>query len=679
MNFYLSLFKVMLSCKFANRIGYIFVIALFINLYSCGALAQTNMYTYNMCTYNQGVVPQTNMGTYYMCTYNMWKRLLSEPSESIEIIQFLQEHPNWPRKTTLVEILEKSLNDSENPKVLDWFEKNPPLTAEGAVFYIKILLKTGKTDEAHTLIRTTWKEKDFPKELSFQFRKTYADVIQPEDDQARVNRLLYKENVSASQEMMSWLNESQQDLVKTRLELIQEKPTAPQKLKNILTFIKDDKGLLFNQIKWNRRQRNDETAIDLIAQVSLDGNAEEMQFPDEWWVERNILGRRMIEAKRFDDALRVMKDHKLTRGENFANAEWLIGWLYLRFLNQPNKALDRFQNLYSKVGSPISKARAAFWAAEAAKTIGQTEEVRDWYKLASAHPATYYGQLAISKLNSMGIQPTQTKFLQSLSVPPEIRKRFENRELVQVIKLIPKTEKEEFVTLFFIKLSEIIDDPVEQKLLVELAHKVGSSYAAVETAKKVSRAHIPMIPMAYPLLPPNLRNTIKKIGNNSPFLACFTHAIIRQESRFDPKALSSAGAQGLMQLMPATAQQEIRKLETIKGLRIPLSASLYNIDKNVSLGVLHIKQLLEEFNGSLILTIAAYNAGKKAVKEWIELFGDPTDSKIDIIDWIELIPYAETRNYVQRVMENFMMYQERFKNSKHTDYDLGQYLRVRLH
>lgn len=649
----------MLSCKFANRIGYIFVISLL----TCQAMAQTN-----------------NTNVHYMTVYNTWKQLLSEPSKPTEMIQFIQNHPDWPRKTNLIEILEKSLNGTEDgTMLLTWFEKNPPLTTEGAISYIKILLKAGKTEEAHALVRKTWREKDFSKSMSSEFRNSYASIIQNEDDQARVNRLLYKEDISASQDMLTWLDQSQQDLVKTRLELIQEKPTASEKLSNTLTFVKDDKALLFNQIKWHRRQRNDQTAIDLIAEASIEHNPEEAQFPDEWWVERNILGRRMIEAKRFSEALKVMQGHKLTRGESFANAEWLIGWLQLRFLNQPNEAFSRFQNLYNNVSSPISKARAAFWAAEAAKTMGQTEEAREWYKWASSHSATYYGQLSISRLNSMGLQSVKFKFLQPLLVSAEIKKTFENRELVKVVKLLPKTERDEFVASFFIKLGEIIDDPAEQQLLVELAHKLGSSYAAVQTAKKVSRTQISMTPVAYPLLSANLRNMIQKISQSNSFLAHFAHAIIRQESRFDPKALSPAGAQGLMQLMPATAEQEVKKLRDVKGTKSLLKGSLYTVEKNVCLGVSHIKHLLQEFNGSLVLTIAAYNAGKKAVREWIELFGDPTDPKIDIIDWIELIPYAETRNYVQRVMENFIVYQERFKNSNQSDYDLGQHLKVRLH
>jgi soluble lytic murein transglycosylase len=660
MKFHIPPFSVMLSCNFANRITGVFAAGLLFCLLSCQTMAQQN----------------TN--TYYINTYNTWKCLLSEPSKPTEIIQFIQNHPDWPRKTNLIEILERSLNGTEDQSMLlQWFEKNPPLTVEGAILYIKILLKIGKTEEAQALIKTTWREKDFSKSLSSEFRKTYATIIQAEDDQARVNRLLYKEDISASQDMLAWLDQSQQDLVKTQLELIQEKPTASQKLSNTLTFIKNNKTLAFNQIKWNRRQRNDQAAIDLIMSFSPENNQEETRFPDEWWTERNILGRRMIEAKRFSEALKVMQGHKLTRGENFANAEWLIGWLQLRFLNQPNEALQRFQNLYNSVGSPISKARAAFWTAEAAKAVGQTEEAREWYKWASVHPATYYGQLAISRLNVMGIQLAQFKFLRSPSASLEVKKKFEDRELVKVIKLLPNGEREEFVTPLFIKLADSIDDPTEQELLVELAHKVGSSYAAVQTAKKVSRTQIPMTPVAYPLLSANLRNTIKKMGDKGEFLACFTHAIIRQESRFDPNALSSAGAQGLMQLMPATANQEIKKLKRVK---ISHKAPLYNVEKNVYLGVSHVKNLLTEFQGSLVLTIAAYNAGKKAVLEWIGLFGNPiTDPNIDIVDWIELIPYAETRNYVQRVMENFIVYQERFKNSLRSDYDLSQHLKVCLH
>lgn len=618
--------------------------------------------------------------------YNTWKRLVTGSASPLDIIHFINTHPDWPSKNILIKKLEGALTGTEPPQIIfNWFQNNRPLTAEGAFIYIKLLLKSGNKEEAYALIKNTWIKKDFSPGFANTFRKEFSKAISTEDDLKRVNRLLYKENITAVKEMLKWLTPAQQDLVKTRIALIQEKATASQTLANLKVFIRNHPGLLFDQIKWHRKQKNNKEALEIL-QHGAEMNLEETEYADEWWQERNILGRRMIEEKRFQDAYKIMKNHKLVSGENFANAEWLLGWLQLRFLKQPFEAYQRFQYLFEKVKTPISRARAAFWAGEAAKELGKIEQANGWYKIGSEHPATYYGQLSISRLNVLGVKLTNFNKFTPLPTNSEVRKRFEGRELVKVIKLIPKTEKEEFVAPFFIKLGEIIYDPREQELLINLAHSIGSSYAAVQTAKKVSHSKIPMAKTAYPLLSTPLQKIIH--DTNHPYTAfsskkhlfnSFVHAIIRQESRFNPKALSPAGARGLMQLMPATAQREIKRISSNKNSKNISSSSLFDMKHNLTLGTSHISKLLYDFNGSLILAAAAYNAGANAVNEWIGLFGDPRHKSIDTICWIELIPYAETRNYVQRVMENFIMYQERLKETSHGMHDLVQHLNAPVH
>ncbi|MBY0281237.1 MAG: lytic transglycosylase domain-containing protein [Alphaproteobacteria bacterium] len=611
--------------------------------------------------------------------YNTWKRLINGPVSPVEIINFLNTHPDWPLKTHLTKKLEMALTGTENSQTLfAWFQNNPPLTAEGSFIYIRLLLNSGKKNEASALIKKTWIQNDFSPSMAKNFKSNFSWALTSEDNMKRMNRLLYKEDIKAAQGMLKWLSQAQQDLVKTRIALIQEKATANQSLANTKVFTKDHPGLIFDQIKWNRRRKNNKDAMQLLQ--SPEKNAEEAEYADEWWQERNILGRRMIEEKRFQDAYKVMQDHKLLSGENFANAEWLLGWIQLRFLNQTFEAYQRFQQLFEKVKTPISRARAAFWAGEAAKELGKTEQSKGWYKIGSEHPATYYGQLSMSRLNAQGVKLASIKNLISLTPSPLVRKRFEERELVKVIKLIPKTEKNEFVSPFFIKLGQIIKDPAEHELLVDLAHNKGSSHTAVETAKKVSQSKAPLVKTAYPLLSTSLQKVIHSTNHSfTPFASkkhlfnSFVHAIIRQESRFNPNALSPAGAKGLMQLMPATAQREIKRISFNK------SASLFDTKSNLALGASHISNLLNDYSGSLILTAAAYNAGQRAVGEWITLFGDPRHSTIDTISWIELIPYAETRNYVQRVMENFIIYQERLKDKPLVRHDLGQHLKVNLH
>jgi len=606
--------------------------------------------------------------------YTTWKRLMDQSVPASEIMQFIDHHPKWPAQEILIKKAEKALSGKEDSKrLLSWFEKHPPLSTEGTFLYIKALLNSGKKGQAHALIQKVWAEGDFSAKFAKTFRSLFAKVIRSEDDLNRVNRLLYNEDIRAAQEILPHLNRAQQDLVKTRIALIQESTAAPKKLSETQVFIKNHPGLHYDQIKWYRKQKNNEKAIDLLCQTK---EAEEVKYADEWWRERNILARRMIEEKRFEQAFRVIKGHKLTKGENFANAEWLLGWLQLRFLNQPSGAYERFQSLYQAVKSPISRARAAFWAGEAAKALAQIDQANNWHKIGAGHPGTYYGQLSLSQLNAQNPKLAGVKFLRPLSKTPEIQKRFEDRELVKVIKLIPKRDLEKFAPLFVLKLSEALDDVSEKELLVELAHKV-SPHSAVQVAKKMGYTHVPMIKSAYPLLSKSHRNIIHQFGGKDPLFASFVHAVIRQESRFNPKALSEAGAQGLMQLMPETAKIELKKISFQKKTAFT-KQSLFDPSKNLTVGASHLSTLLQEFNGSLVLAAAAYNAGKKAVKEWIALFGDPRDQAVNVIDWVELIPYGETRNYVERVMENFITYQERFDETPASLYDLGQHLRANL-
>ena len=251
-------------------------------------------------------------------------------------------------------------------------------------------------------------------------------------------------------------------------------------------------------------------------------------------------------------------------------------------------------------------------------------------------------------------------------------KQFEKRPLVKVLKSLSQPDRDKYLFFFLFKLSELIHEPEEQKLLVQLAKQMGGDHAITEISREISKKRYVVTEVAYPTLNTlQQTNFIAKVAGKRPLFHCLTHAIIRQESRFNPKAESSAGATGIMQLMPATAAEQIKKLKGY-GLTVQQRASLFDPEKNLILGTVHLDQLITEYGGNIVLISAAYNAGRGNVRKWLRLFGDPRETNLSWIDWIEMLPYNETRDYIHRVLENFMVYQYRLPQTKKATHDLGQ-------
>jgi soluble lytic murein transglycosylase len=607
-----------------------------------------------------------------LSSFNSWKILLTTPTSIHAIMGFLNLHPDWPCQEKLLEKLETALTGTE-PGLLDWFHKFKPITPEGAFIYANLLVLEGKHEVAKKLVKEIWSEKAFSGTLAKKFRSTFADFLNAGDDFNRASFLLYDGNMGAAEELLPNLSPIHQDIIKARLALMRGNKNATKQAEDTCVGAKSPPSLIFSMVNFYRSQKTDSGNQECLRLLNDDAIAdEESHFAEKWWNERNILARRMIEEKKYEEAAKLIERHKLTKGEQYANAEWILGWLYLQYLNRPLEAKNRFQKLYENVSSPISKSRMAFWMGETLKILGENTGSIQWYEKAAHYGLTFYGQLAISRLRARGhggnilLEETQPSF--------EIKKQFQNREFVKLLKSIYKTEADEHVLPFFLKLADSISNPTEQSLLVDFALSHGNAYKAVLMCKKVSRTQIPNTPNCFPELKKKTKHIVEKI-NTHTFFQAFVHAIIRQESRFDAKATSSANAMGLMQVIQKTAQDEMTRAKTY-GISVPLRQSLYHEEKNVMLGTFHILHLLDKFDGSLVLAIAAYNAGPKPVNDWIEQFGDPRLATTNLLNWIENIPFGETRNYVQRVMENLMVYLH--KLNKGTQYDLATLLAQKM-
>lgn len=567
----------------------------------------------------------------------MWLRLQQNASFS-EIQAFLQRHPEWPHQHQLRKKAEKELaiGGASNSVILAWFKRYPPLTADGVKVYVYALIASNQIGVAQKYLRNIWPTLSLTLVEAQQIAQLFPKLLSPQAYFNRASHLLNLEDQTQVVWLLPKLTSLQQKIIQARIALQKQQPQASQLLANLPIQARQNPGLVLDQIRWHRKQEQNNKMLVLLRSIQVPENMREL-----FWRERNILIRRFIDERRYHDAYEVARGHGLSRGENFANAEWLAGWLALRFINQKPQSIQHFQKLADKVITPISAARAHYWLGRAYEAIHKKEQAKAHFQKAQAHPATYYGQLASRQLS--GRYPKVV--LKRPTIHPQKRKEFERNPLVQVVHLLHLIGEKELTEPFWLNLAQSVDKVDEQILLIELAHEKFGNYCAVAVCKKSTKSRMPLIPAAYPKIVHHYGNNVAKIDT------AFVHAIIRQESRFKHDAVSSAGAMGLMQLMPATAQRTAQKLK-LKYKKIPL----YDPKTNIQLGSAHLKELLDRFQGSLILAAAAYNAGAQAVDRWLIQYGDPRQPGVDQIDWVELIPYAETRNYVQRVIENYHCY-----------------------
>ena len=441
-----------------------------------------------------------------------------------------------------------------------------------------------------------------------------------------------------SQANASLVSKSKQALALARIRLRTQSPGVDGAIKRIPESLRADPGLQYERLRWRHRKGRKDDALDLLWSVPAD-----QQFPALWWRERLRQIRYALDDGRMKDAYVLSASHIQQSGLSFAEAEWHAGWIALRFAAKPVEALRAFEKLYSEVTTSISLARAAYWAGRAAETAKQTKQAHHWYRRAAENPATFYGQLAQARLGAEGFrlprEPRPTS---------EQRDNFRGTDLAQATTALSRLGQDDLARTFVSHLTRRADTGVKAVLVAQLAGELGYLDSAVKVARSAARKGIVLTQTGYPT---------RFATEHGPLEPALMLAIIRQESSFDTKAKSRAGARGLMQLMPATARQ------VSKTLQKRYSAGRLTADPhfNIRLGSTYLSRLITRFDGNYILAIAAYNAGPGNVKKWLRERGDPRSNKVDVIDWIERIPFAETRNYVQRVLEGLVVYRARLK------------------
>ena len=450
---------------------------------------------------------------------------------------------------------------------------------------------------------------------------------------------------------MSRVDNDHKLLAQARLAFDNEASNAESLASHLPDSVKNDPGLIYEWVKYRRTHDDDDGAIQLLRHPSHD-----QVRPDLWWSERAVLARRALQKGNVSTAYDLAQNHNQVEGAGYADAEWLSGWIALRFLSDATQGLDHFSRMYDHVVIPRSRSRAAYWAGRAAEVLGQGDEAVRWFNLAAQNVTTYYGQLAVDRIHQDQLQalppdpkPTQADIAQ-----------FERQEMTQVAHLLGQIKETEMVRPFMLRAIDLAQTPGERELAANLALSLGRPDIAVTVAKQSERQGVPLIQSGYPVVPS---------ASDKPEHALVL-SLIRQESAFHADAVSSVGAKGLMQLMPATAAQLAKALKVAFRKKDNLAAQLTNNPAlNVKLGSAYVGDLLNDFNGSYLLAAAAYNAGPGRVRHWIKDMGDPRTQDVDAVDWVESIPYYETRDYVQRVLEATQIYRRKLGSSNHSQLD----------
>ena len=582
-----------------------------------------------------------NFGNALLAEIVDWSVLRVAPKADADFAstwRFLREHPDWPEPEALRRKAEDRItSDTPFDDVWRYFTAFPPLTSAGTMRRLEAASAVSPKDVPR-LASESWRDATFKASDETEFLNRYGQYLSDEDQVARFDRILREGRPQIARDLLSKLPPAYRPTAEARLAMATRAADAVTILRGVPAATLAEPTIRLEQVTWLRRTGKLDQARTLLAQSAPNQS-------DAWWNERQQVARDLLAAGRAADAYAIVSRHGQLKGVAFAEAEFLAGWIALRHLKKPAEGLKHFQTLYDGVSTAVSRSRAAYWLGRSYEASGRAKEARDWYARAADYGQTFYGQLAARKLPRGAARlPTdpvasQTD-LQALS----------GRELVTVARYIGQSGYSERTRPFLLKLAQAVSGPGETLLLANLAVELKRPDVALTIARHATASGVTLFDTSFPVV---------DLGATGSIERALALAVTRQESAFNAGAVSPSGALGLMQLMPGTARDVAGRL----GLPFVQSKLTADPTYNVTLGSQYLAEMLQRFGGSYELALAAYNAGPNRVARWLQTIGDPRGGKIDMVDWIEMIPLRETRNYVERIMESVGVYRDRLSGS----------------
>jgi soluble lytic murein transglycosylase len=577
----------------------------------------------------------------------LWEMIDSAPERLsfFELDQARRDLWGWPHATRRQAAAEKQLESQSMPPqaVIDWFKGQDPVSAEGAIALAAADRAAGRADDAAKLIKHFWRDVSFEAEPQRQMLARFSDLLTPDDHVARADMLLYGQQGPAARDIIALLPPDQQVLARIRIAFREGDPHAELMMEQLPPSLQDSPGLAFERARSFRRQKETTLALSLVKLLPKVPPSDDAG--SAIWVERRALIGAALAARDYQTAYQAAADNGLHPGSDFAEAEFYAGWIALTKLHKPELAEPHFANLQQVGSSPITQARALYWRGRAEQAEGDGIGASTFYAQAAQYTTTFYGQLAAERAGL-----TQIDIGRDPAPTAADHARFDGRETVQAARFLADAGVHDLYRTFVLATADTLPNAEESALLVDLARNNGDQDLSMRAARVAAQHGFILPERGYPVMTP---------GGSGGAEAALVLSITRQESNFDPGAHSGPGARGMMQLMPGTARILARRLGE------PYSPDrLYNAEYNMRLGAAYLGDMINSFGGSYVMAAASYNAGPNHMPDWTAACGDPRTSSGDPVDFIECIPFSETRNYVMRIMETTQVYRARLNGGR---------------
>lgn len=574
----------------------------------------------------------------------------------INLMSFNTEYSYLPFFDKFHSKIERYYINNSNAKYEDVYNYFIKFKPKNVATYIKLLKQednfifenyTGeelenKKNELNKKIINVWLNEDFSDEANLLFYNKYKFIIKEENLIKKIELLSFNNNKSKMKNLLNVLKNNDYKLLFDVIIQLDNNPKYINSIiRNVPKKLRENEALAYAKAKYYRKNKKDKEVLKILYSMKDTTS----KYPTKWWLYRHIYVRNLIRDKEYKKAYYIVANHgKLGRSDTY-DAEWLSGWIVLRFLNKPQIALEHFNYISNNSSYPISVSKANYWLAKTHQKLDNQKQMMYWYKKSAEFPLTFYGQMAASTLATLKNNKNSNIEIPKISKTSNIN-NIENNKIIRFAYFYYKYlgQNERSYELFKKAINEANSEE-DIIYIVNLISTFSDYNLLINIAKVANYKKVYFVNYLFPII---------KLVSFKDINISFIHGIIKQESNFRFNAMSPVGATGFMQIMPDTAKHLCNELH-ISYNQYKLK---HDIQYNLKLGSYYIDKLLNNFNGSKVLAIASYNAGQGNVNKWMRAYGDPRKytNIEDVIDWIECIPFGETRNYVMRVLENIIVY-----------------------